>query len=88
MSQYWADLEQQEYDPDEFVERLAFRFEAASRGVANWPYFFQVQYRIPLKDELMTLQGEIWKWRRERVGGSSAASRHLPQRHQRPQIYA
>ena len=31
MSQYWADLEQQEYDPDEFVERLAFRFvEAAS----------------------------------------------------------
>ena len=26
MSQYWADLEQQEYDPDEFVERLAFRF--------------------------------------------------------------
>ena len=25
MSQYWADLEQQEYDPDEFVERLAFR---------------------------------------------------------------
>ena len=34
MSQYWADLEQQEYDPDEFVERLAFRFEAASCGVA------------------------------------------------------
>ena len=34
MSQYWADLEQQEYDPDEFVERLAFRFvEAASRGL-------------------------------------------------------
>ena len=25
MTQYWADLEQQEYDPDEFVERLAFR---------------------------------------------------------------
>ena len=86
MSQYWADLEQQEYDPDEFVERLAFRFEAASRGVAIG--FFLVHYRTPLKDELMTLQGQIWKWRWERVGGSSAAARHLPQRHQRPQIYA
>ena len=58
MSQYWADLEQQEYDPDEFVERLAFRFEAAPCGVAI--VFFLVQYRTPLKGELMTLQGEIW----------------------------
>ena len=80
MSQYWADLEQQEYDPDEFVERLAFRFEAASCGPVA--IVFLVQYRIPLKDELMTLQGEIWKWRRERVGGSSAAACHLPQCHQ------
>ena len=42
MSQYWADLEQQEYDPDEFVERLAFRFEAASRGVAIGFFFSPV----------------------------------------------
>ena len=26
MAGYWADLEQQEYDPGEFVERLAFRW--------------------------------------------------------------
>jgi len=32
MSQYWADLEQQEYDPDEFVERLAFRARSGSGG--------------------------------------------------------
>ena len=25
MSQYWSDLEQTEYDPEEFVERLAYR---------------------------------------------------------------
>ena len=23
--QFWADMEQEEYDPEEFVERLAFR---------------------------------------------------------------
>jgi len=32
MSQYWADLEQQEYDPDEFVERLAFRARSGGGG--------------------------------------------------------
>jgi len=31
MSQYWTDLEQPEYEPEEFVERLAFR--ARSAGV-------------------------------------------------------
>ena len=28
MSQYWSDLEQTEYDPEEFVERLAYRARA------------------------------------------------------------
>ena len=28
MSQYWTDLEQAEYDPEEFVERLAYRARA------------------------------------------------------------
>ena len=27
MSQYWSDLEQTEYDPEEFVERLAYRWD-------------------------------------------------------------
>ena len=30
MSQYWSDLEQQEYDPEEFVERLAYRARTGS----------------------------------------------------------
>ena len=29
MNQYWTDLEQPEYDPEEFVERLAFRAKSA-----------------------------------------------------------
>lgn len=32
MAGYWADLEQQEYDPGEFVERLAFRSRSGSGG--------------------------------------------------------
>jgi len=32
MNQYWADLEQPEYDPEEFVERLAFRARSAGSG--------------------------------------------------------
>ena len=38
MSQYWADLEQQEYDPDEFVERLAFRCVEIRKNV-NTPRY-------------------------------------------------
>ena len=30
MSQYWSDLEQTEYDPQEFVERLAYRARTGS----------------------------------------------------------
>jgi len=32
MNQYWADLQQPEYHPDEFVERLAFRVRSSSGG--------------------------------------------------------
>ena len=30
MSQHWSDLEQTEYDPQEFVERLAYRARTGS----------------------------------------------------------
>ena len=32
MSQYWSDLEQTEYDPEEFVERLAYRARTGGQG--------------------------------------------------------
>lgn len=32
MSQYWSDLEQTEYDPEEFVERLAYRARTGGGG--------------------------------------------------------
>ena len=77
MSQYWSDLEQQEYDPDEFVERLAFRFvEAVSRGMTTvilssqfiaikdchvWPA--GTHSEICSKNEVLTIQVKIWRWR-------------------------
>ena len=35
MSQYWSDLEQTEYDPEEFVERLAYRWGHLTTLIIN-----------------------------------------------------
>ena len=32
LSQYWNDVEQTEYDPEEFVERLAYRAKTGGGG--------------------------------------------------------